>query len=355
MFKFSTDFSVFYSQLPKVPLALSEYPNEIWLPKTDAQARKLLKEVYECGVFNAIPIGRMAPGQFIVARICPGVEMAFGVVFKGHALGITLANAAKHFPLSLLTYADLEYHRISRSGIAAIEAFAMEWGAEKPDLESFWTALSKADEISNLVVRKAFLWKALYQASGATIYELLSACWQLEGPALAKWLPEKLIAPENSLIHTRAKLGLIPLAKRTSAHEEAMIAVLGGDDIFDATYSGQAAGLYLAAIENRESVRSINYFLNVSTVPDALAPIWPALSAFGTSPDNYDGMRHLSVAQEVALADPASAFVLASNGAALHARVRGKRLQEFVALLRQIADANGWDQLSGLLAWHSIV
>lgn len=351
MFQLDNALEKFYSSVPKTPLVLKEYPSLITFANTVKQGEALLKNFAKKGIFNAIPLGKVAD-DFIVMRISPDGRRSFGIVYKDYPTGITLSSSSNHLILSALVFSDLSFHYFSKGDTEYVGEFAKFFGESEMALRKFWEAFPQYDAvIGGIGARRGQLWEVLGNITGDEFFSSIAKCWLLRGSELLEWASHRELNQETFPIISRAILGAKFYETEVDDLERSMRTLLKGDDIFDSTYWGAFDGVNISRMEMRVSVASIEHLSQKYGVDPELADIWDALIAFSKNPEKYNGLEHLKVATEIAKDKPILAFHMANNGSAFHRYIKGRKSKEFFEFLQALAQENEWHELQVLYGW----
>jgi hypothetical protein len=127
--------------------------------------------------------------------------------------------------------------------------------------------------------------------------------------------------------------------------------VVNGECVFDMTYMGSIFGPALGtryANAVRFAVAYLRRYELDPTQSKSLA--WQAAQA-ATDDDQYDGRLHLSAATEMAATNAQASFAHLATAVYFSAATNSRLIQQALAQALDLAQSNGWHELSAVLDW----
>jgi hypothetical protein len=353
MFQFKENIAAFYTQIPKTPTVLKDYPCLTTFANTVKQGEALLKSFAKKGIFNAVPIGKSSD-DFLVMRLEPAAKPSFGVVFKDYPTAMTLSSSADHLVLSAIVFADIAFHYFTetRDRLKLVNEFAMSFGGSESTAMAFWEAFPQYDTVQGgMEARRGGLWHLLEGITGDPLFTVLAKCWTMEGAELLDWFKQFPVTDDVRHIVSRAKLGAELDQEDPDLSIVELKSLLMGDDIFDSNYSGTSTGYDISDVRFRVTVQSAKVLQKRNLLEPEQIDVAPALLDLIQKREDCNGLAHLAQAKAMAAKNPILAFHLANNGSAFHRFNKGKRSREFFDFLKQLADAQDWRELQAVYGW----
>ena len=332
-----TSLETIAATLPDVPPRIRGF---LLLESAGAEAGKLAAALARRGFIGCWPVGA-DKDRFVVFRLLPERDIeASPVVSVGKGEANTIApraplavagRLAEMFPL-------LTSVPVGRGQSEDLRAMAKDFG----DRAAVARVLAKIP----LARRKgrAALWAAIDPRSAWA--KIMEAAWSLRrlelrpwlGQAIRKWPGEPIVQRLFVAHHVFYKTGVdVSSAAR---------ALVEGDAVFDAGYTGIVAGVTPGWIEDNALIDAVRWLRKHDGGKGIPPLLWDAAVEYAAKRKRYDGARHLRFAKSVADEDPILAFTHAANAAFFFARSKRRAPLAAIRVAKGLAAGNGWDHLS---------
>lgn len=339
----------FLATLPKAPIEIEEtFLFKMRLPEAISPATASLAQR---GYLGCLPFAHQEADEFVI-RFLPGRNISnspVAVAWWTETEGLTIAPDIKRFLAGFIAYTDTVAREISEDTKSIILNFSSEFG-DISSTKAVLTALDDAKAIQGARDKKAFLWAA--NSINEPLFRTISAAWQLAKKDAGDWSAQAILENPELDIPWRIYFYYNSIYKTSVNLTEAAWRLIESDDVFDSTYTGYTKGptkgLWKGkALDDAVKWLQMQQYFELKTHPS----LWKAVQAFAEDPEKYNGIEHLTAAQEIASENPELAYTCTSNAAAYYAHATEKTPRSAIVFAHELAIANKWHELEILLSW----